>query len=79
MTLPVEKFIPDYDAMAQENGFIYYGFTDFNCKALTEAKWSILRVNIHDGTTYIRKWANGDKVKNLQFSERGTYSYKFLK
>ena len=79
-SFPFEKYIVDYDAFEQvDMNTAYYGFCEFGCNGLTEAKWAILKVE-KQGDVFIRRWANGTKEKNLKFSERAAASqdYKFL-
>lgn len=79
---PVEKEIPNYDAMEQiDANTIVYGFCDFNCSGLDDPKWSLLKVE-KVGNVYLRRWAYGKKEKIHKFTDHttitATNNWKFL-
>jgi len=74
---PVEKLIPDYDAMRRVGTDVYYGWCGFGCSGAADDKWMIVKHTII-GNNYVRLWANGLKEQNLIFNNCTDYDYSHL-
>ncbi len=69
------------DAIYQASAtVVYLGFAARGVTALSDAAWSICKIEQDNTTppyTLTKKWANGQNQPILQFSKMENYTYKF--